>query len=261
MDTRDRGPPRYSRQTKGSRSLPRTKNVGTQLRAGDSSCSDMAERGPVLRVEESFIHEPVRDGLLANRPTLHELGEAISERSLATRDLDGASQSSNVRFIHEHRLYKHTCDVVNKPACVTDYKAACTVDFMQARQRKEALARPRKRTRTKPFVKGADGRTANERLREAFNAQGPAYIEADLRKACNLIAGKTPAGDDYVSQQTINNYLKDENDLARSSFVAVIAEALGVRAVWLQLGKGTMKDERGAILDELLDQVAKRRAR
>lgn len=70
----------------------------------------------------------------------------------------------------------------------------------------------------------------------------------DLVRACNRIAGRQESEKDYVSQQQINNFMKDVDSLGRSRYVAVIAEALEVRALWLQEGIGPRQTDEERLL-------------
>lgn len=63
----------------------------------------------------------------------------------------------------------------------------------------------------------------------------PALTEATLLSACNKIV------DGEVSQQLVNQILRNQN--SRSAIVPILAEACGVRAVWLQFGLGAMRGE------------------
>jgi hypothetical protein len=70
----------------------------------------------------------------------------------------------------------------------------------------------------------------------------------ELMRACNRIAERPEGEGDFIKQQnlqrflTVNEELAD--DLASSKFLPVIADALGIRAVWLQMGVGSPRDDR-----------------
>lgn len=250
----------YEQQSGSSLGAP--EDIRPEIQARDLLTGNVLQGGPVLGIDKDRISEPVRNGLLPEGRTTQIVGNAVGEPSLVSGDPDRPAQRTNVRFLHEHRLYKRACDYVNKHACMTGNKDACKVHPMPARKLKPVpeAKPPKKRQRMTPLVTGPDGKTANERLREAIAAKGVEYTEADLVRACNRIYGRSETDPPYVSQQVINGLLNDAADAARSSFLLGLAEALGVRALWMQQGIGPMKDERAALLDQLLDQVAKRQA-
>jgi hypothetical protein len=229
---------------KNSGNLAASENFRPQLLAADFTASDMREGRPVLGVEERLVVQPVRDGLLTDRGSAEELGEPGRQRGLAAGDLDRSLQSGNVWFIHTHPLYKHACEPVNKLRCSTANKAACKLLYMSERKRK----------RVNPMEIGADGRTANERLREAFAVSG--FSEAELVRECNRIAGRRPDDESYVSQQTINRMRHDLDDAAGSSVLYIIAEALGVRPHWLQLGIEPKREDQLVLLERLKKLLA-----
>lgn len=71
-----------------------------------------------------------------------------------------------------------------------------------------------------------------------MDAHVPPMNESDLLQACNTLEG-LPAGEKLVSQQLVNQILT--NKISRSVITPILAEVLGVRAVWLQLGLGAMR--------------------
>lgn len=124
---------------------------------------------------------------------------------------------------------------------MTGNKATCTVLHMPALKPKPRQSTKKgARSRKNPFVLGKDGRTANDRFREAILEPGLNYSEGEFVRTCNRLWGLAETADPpAVSQQMLNQIRNDRIDLARSSFVGLIAEGLGVRAVWLQRGTGT----------------------
>jgi len=238
-----------------------TKNIRTEIGASDFPLRDMLESRPPLGLRTDLSVEPVPDRLLADLAFgAHELGNAAGQLRLAPiSNLDSAPHGghmrglgSNVTLLHEYRLYKCACHLVNKPARVTGDKATCKVLYMPVPQRKAAPAKPRKQKRDFPI--GADGLTANQRLKQLLAEQTHPTIrrEADLWRVCNELLELTEDDPDFVRQQSINRILKEQDSLGRSKLVAVIAEAMGVRAFWLQTGKG----DRYHLGDELLREYA-----
>lgn len=84
---------------------------------------------------------------------------------------------------------------------------------------------------------GLDGKTLGHRLREAMLSCSPAMTETDLVLACKQ--WKDAEGRQLVSQQLVNQILKDKN--SRSAITPLLAEALDVRAIWLQFGINPMR--------------------
>jgi hypothetical protein len=89
--------------------------------------------------------------------------------------------------------------------------------------------------RARQAQKGADGLTLGERVRQAMNNYEPPMTESVLLEQCGGIVK------DRLSQQLLNQILTNKN--SRSAAVPIIAEALGVRAVWLQFGIGPPRDK------------------
>lgn len=86
---------------------------------------------------------------------------------------------------------------------------------------------------------GTDGRTLGQRVRFAMAKHVPPMSESDLVTAC--ADWKDDGGRALVSQQLVNQILKDKN--SRSAITPLLAEALGVRAIWLQFGIEPMLHE------------------
>lgn len=95
---------------------------------------------------------------------------------------------------------------------------------------------PKRTTRREARPVGVDGKTLGERLRVAMDQHQPPMTESDVVAACDVY--KTGSRN-LVSQQLVNQILKDKN--SRSAITPLLAEALGVRAIWLQFGIGPMR--------------------
>ncbi len=225
-------------------------DVGTQVSASDLPICDVLESGPPLGAEKSFVLEPIRNRLLRNSRTIQEVAKARSESGLAARNVDGALERSNVRFIHGGSGYTSMLVKVNKHARVTAHKAPCTVIRMRARQQKievdagkPSVKKAAKRSRRKPLMVWDDGRTANQRLQTVLDRED--ITQSKLIELCNVVMGWAKDRDPpIVSQAVLSNLQRNIDDLASSRFVTVIAEAIGVRPMWLQYAKGPEKDAR-----------------
>lgn len=237
-------------------------NIRPKVHSRDFTVSDMLDRRPPLSLQADLSFDPIRNSLLANTGTLEKLGDPLSQPRLTAGDGNGAFQCDDVRrigfgvsklsFLHDHPLYKSTCDYVNKSTCMTTDKATCKVLYMSVPKRKSV--QPKLKEQKKPFPVGPDGRTANQRLRQLMDAHPTIRRERDLCRACNELLEMTEDDPDFVRQQSINRILKDQDSLGRSKLVAVIAEAMGVRAFWLQTGRGHQRH----LGDELLREYATR---
>lgn len=241
-------------------------DVRPEISACDLPIRDVLNRRPPLRLEEDLVLQPIGNGLLFEGGAVEKFGNPLGEQGLAPRDLDGAAQRSDVRLvsgkvrgIHTSRLYKCTCDSVNKYTGVTGNKVTCKVLYMPVSKRKALPDRAKEaRKPKKPFPVGPDHKTANQRLRECLAQHPTIRTERDLVLACNQLAGRAEGEPDYVKQQAINNFLRDVDSLAGSQHVAVIAEALGIRAFWLQTGIGAPRNEDEDLLQQLYERRAKR---
>lgn len=237
-------------------------NIGAQTHAGDLAISDVLESRPPLGVEQGLVFEPVGNGLLGNGRAIQEAAQPVSKGRLTAGNVDRAPERSNVRFIHGGIGYTSVLVKVNKPTCVTNNKAPCKVIQMPARQQKLAVpvGKPNKRNvgkraRLTPLAVGPDGRTANQRLVGVMDREK--ITQADLVRRCNRVVGRAPdAEPPAVLQQVLSNFKRDLDDLASSKYVTIIAEATGVRGMWLQCGIGPEKDER-TITDEAREWAKK----
>lgn len=225
-------------------------DIGTQVRAGDLLIGDVLESGPPLRIEQSLVFEPVRNGLLGDRGAIKKLSQSISESRLAAGNIDSAPERSNVRFLHGAISYTSMLVKVNKRACVIAHKTPCTVIDMRTRLKTQiAVAAPKpkksaKRRPKAPPLVGADGLTANQRFKSIIDRSGAQRgWQVHLVRRCNVMVGRNENADSpIVWQQSLSAYYTGVDDLGASESIAVIAEALGVRAMWLQYGKGPEKD-------------------
>lgn len=226
-----------------------SKDVRAKIFPGDLSTGRLFDRVPPFRIKPHAPRKPVRDGLLLNGRPIEDPAQALRELRLAPdhadRPFEGldVGRIGNIRFIHEHQLYKPACDYVNKPPRMTADKGACIVLTMALPKPKAMDQVAKRRPRKTPMQHGTDGRTANDRFREAYRAWGGNQM--DLVRACNQLVGKAAdAEPPYLSQQIIDQLLRDKTDAARSIFLDVAAEVFGVRAVWLRTGAGEKADDR-----------------
>lgn len=228
-------------EKKQLRDPPVSKNVRPQLIAGNAIAGHMLKRRPPLRLDQRLVVEPIRNGLLANARSPQETPDPLGQSRLAARDLDRAPERSNVLFLHNHPLYTSMLVKVNANACLEGDKSSCTVLPMLNRARKASAPEEPKRH---PSI-GRDGRTIAERLKIAMDSMG--MSESDLIKRCNEIAGEGDDGKPLVTQQAVNQLRKGKTKASR--LVPILAEALDVRAVWLQWGIGERTDNRLTISD------------
>lgn len=240
----------------------RTEDIGAQARASDLLIGDVLKGRPPLRIEQSLVFEPVGNGLLGNGRAIQEAAQSVGKSGLTAGNVDSALKRGNVRFIHGGISYTSMLVKVNKRACVTENKVACTVIQMPARQQKltATVSKPirkksGKRARQTPFAQGPDRRTANQRLKSVIDREGIAQVE--LIRRCNRLVGRAADADPpAVSQAVFSNLQRNLDDLAKSSYVTIIAEAIGVRGMWLQYGIGPEKDER-TLTDEAREWAKK----
>jgi hypothetical protein len=225
-----------SQQESGS-GFVSSENIRTQVQARDLLVGGMFDSGPPLGVQQNLLGEPIRNGLLTDcrlvsvRPP-QEGADATSQLGLAGGDLDRSLQGNNVRFLHAYRIYKSTCDYVNKFSCVTSHKAPCILPFMPRKSAQPAIPE------RSPLHVGHDGRTAAERFREAYEEwkERTGGTQSALASQANRIMGLSD--DDGVQQQEISQFLKGDSDLARSHRLIAIAEIIDVRPTWLAFGEG-----------------------
>lgn len=218
-----------------SGSLLTVEDIGPQMVARNLLTGDELECGPPLGLQKDCVVQPIRDRLLGHRRAAEEFAELLREKGLATGDRDGPLKGGNIRFIHEHLLYKRTCISVNKPSCMTGHKGTCIVQFMARKQAQQPQS-PRDDLRV-----GHDGRVASVRLREAFDEWKDRVggTQERLCAAANRIMGYGEEDADRLKQQEISQFLNGLSDLANSARASAIAESLGVRPAWLQHGSGS----------------------
>lgn len=231
--------------TDGEFVLSILEQVGTKVRARNRKVGRVLNRHPPVVADQHLRLDPVGDGLLTGLgfPELTELGR---KPCLPTADFDGPLERNKVRFIHEARDYTNSFVHVNNSICVTDNKADCMVLAMPTKKTNVARLRtPVVRARkTPPNPVGADGKTLAQRLEIAMaykhGQTGAPYSEKDLIIDSNRAAGHS-MDNPLISQQIIHAILKGR--VARSNFTPFMADALGVRPVWLSGGLGEMTDK------------------
>lgn len=216
-------------------SCGRTENVRTKVATCDLPIGDRLNRRPVFGVEQDAVLEPVGDSLLLETRPAHDLGETLGETRLAaTGNVDRAPERSNVRFLHDRRIYTSFLVGRNKEVCLTNNKGPCTVLQMPATQRKERKSLPAKRVKRAAVV-GPDGLTFGQRLQKLMNDKDVG--QTALARMCseNYRALVPGAPDDVVQQQHIFNIIKGQDS---AWCMPLIATVLDVRDLWLQLGIG-----------------------
>lgn len=217
-----------------------SEHVGAQITARNLLVGGVLNSGPPLSLKENFVGQPVRDGLLLHGGALQEGGDPDCQLGLAVvRNTDGATKRGNVRFIHEHRLYKRTCNYVNKPSCMTAHKDACILPFMPPKKTPKQSQTPRDDLRI-----GRDGRTAAARLEEGYEEwkKSVGGTQERLAELANIIMGYSEDDPERLQQQEISQFIKGASDLSKSARASAIAEVIGVRPAWLQHGSGNKYD-------------------
>jgi hypothetical protein len=222
----------------GSGSLAAAENIGPQISASHLSVGDRLDTDPELRIEESRVVEPVRDGLLADCRAIHRAREAFGEGSLgAATDSDGALKGGDVRFLHERRYSTNRFVSVNNPVCVTLNKEPCIVLQMPATKRKTAPATARSNRRV--ALPGQDGKTLGQRVHEAMayesGRRGYEYRQSDLVDDVRRLSG---ADGSATLQQSISAITR--NTVSKSTLTPFIASACHVDGIWLASGLGSM---------------------
>lgn len=217
------------------------KNIGTQLATSDLSVCDSLDSGPVLGLKQHALPKPIRDMLLLQRRSLHDVRKAFGKGGLAPPgSADRASKSSNVRFLHEHTLYTNRFVSVNAPVCVTGGLPTCSVLQMPVNQRKTApQAAP---SNKRVAIPGPDGKTLGQRVAEAMayesGRRGIAYEQKDLVDDVNRLVSTEGEGGQLLSQQQASAIMRGK--VSRSTFTPYIAKACHVDGVWLARGAGAM---------------------
>jgi hypothetical protein len=226
-----------------SGSLVAAEDIRSKMTSRDLLVSDRLESRPIVGLEKDLVLEPVGDVLLFDRP-VHRLRKSLGKGRLATaRNLDRAQQrgdvSSNLRFIHEHKLYTNQFVLVKQPVCVTDNKQACTVLQMPTTQRKGAARAP---SNQRIAIPGPDGKTLGQRVNEAMAFEAgrrrASYAQKDLIEDVNRLVVVEGEAEVLFSQAMASAIMN--NKVTRSSFTPYIAKACHVDAVWLARGTGQM---------------------
>ena len=252
-------------------------NIGTQLFAGNSAFSAVFDRWPPLRFEKCLGGQPIRDSALPERRALHERRDAFRQRDLAPATVfDSVPECANVgRFtrvvrlpggcdvlefsLHRLRDYQHTHAQCNEyaevNANVTAYESTDTVSRLGLPAVIEMATEKRQK---EPFPVGPDGKTANQRLRDVLASHATIRTQAVLLEECRRIAQGVPGV--APGQTSITNYINDRDNLQKGSYAGIIADALGIRTVWLQYGIGLPTTVRagGSVLDQLLAELQQR---
>lgn len=115
-------------------------------------------------------------------------------------------------------------------------KLANTALKLKSSRKPKKAAAPATKKRPPPIA-GIDGKTVPQRIREAMLYHAGAtrvreYKQADLVRDVNDLYGH-----DILSQQTLSALM---NGSSYSQFIPLIAEACGVRSVWLAYGLDPM---------------------
>lgn len=212
----------------------RAEYVWTKVGASDAPTGGVLYRWPILRADEGSFAHPIRNGLLLERRAVQEYRDRRCEFRLAACQLDRFAECFDMSF-HRPSQYTSPLVCVNKPARMTFDKPPCTV---QAMAKKTAPLSGVVRVRVARAI-GDDERTLGQRVRLAMERHRPPLSESDLVAACS--DWKDKSGRALVSQQLVNQILKDKN--SRSAITPLLAEALGVRATWLQFGIGDVSEK------------------
>lgn len=226
----------------GTAKLAATKDFWTEISPSDFTLGNVRERRPVLGLDKDLLVEPIRDGLLADGRPVHELGEALGQGRLAARDVDGAPERSNVRFLHDAGEYTNRFVAVNNPVCVTDHKSACIVLPMRRSTKRKNVSVQRRNVKIANSVRlarpGPDGKTLGQRIRIAMAHKsavvGFEYTQAMLTRD---VASRKKIPDDNGLQQTISAAMRTSNTC---KYTPAIAAITGVSTEWLADGNGSM---------------------
>lgn len=222
--------------TDGEFLLGLLEQVGPKVSARHRKIRRVLNRHPPVIPDQHSGLNPVGDGLLT-RLRFPKLAELRGEAGLAPADRDGALERSKVRFIHEARDYTNSFVRVNNSICVTANKEACMVLAMKKSTVVRLPTRPKRAKKTPPNPLGADGKTLSQRLEIAMayksGRTGFTYTEKQLIIDANRVMG-CPEDAPQISQQSVNNIIR--GIVARSNFTPYLAEACGVRTLWLSHG-------------------------
>lgn len=211
-------------------------HVGPQVRSRHSTIGRKLNRRPVLGSDQGFVAQPLGDGLLTERRTVHKLGDTFRERRLAARDLDSAPQGGNVVLLHKHRGYTTSVVGVNNIRGVPKEEGVCTVLNMPRTQQKTAVP-PEADAQ---INRDSQGRTLGDRIALAMQVKsrklGHKYLQKDLLADTNKAAGRGKDDEPIITQQGLS--LLMQNRRSESTVTPALAVALEVEALWLQYGVG-----------------------
>lgn len=214
-------------------------HIRSKLSAGDLAGGNVTEGRPVLGLNKGLLTEPFRDGLLTDRGSLEELGQARSERGLATGNLDRPLERDNVRFIHKHPKYTTRVVRVNNLRRSAVHNPGCIVVPMPLPKRRPPTTTPAG-PRVKAIPRDAHGYTLGDRMEAARRAkgmsQGHEYTQKDLLADASRIAGRGPHDKPIMTQQALSKIFKKKS--FETAHVAALAVALGVPPLWLAYGMG-----------------------
>jgi hypothetical protein len=224
-----------TRGRKPGRLALRTKNIRPKMSSRNPVGGDVLKGRPPLRLDQSCVFEPIRNGLLADAGPAHELRDPLGKSRLGTGNLNGATERSNVRFLHGHGKYTRFLVDVNKEQCLTDDKEPCIVLQMPEPQRKErARKSPKKRrARLAPAI-GPDGLAFGQRVQKLMTEKDIGQT-ALARMCSDFYRTFVLDAEDCVQQQHIFNIISGQES---AWCMPLIAEVFDVRELWLQLGIG-----------------------
>jgi hypothetical protein len=222
---------------KKSGSISATVNVGSQVSARHAPLRNKLDRWPILGIDQGLVAQPLGNGLLADRRTIHELGDTFSKGGLAAGDLDGTAQRGNVVFLHNRREYTTKVVRVNNLKCVPVSSETCTVTAMGVTARK----RPAKvEPQEKEAIRDTEGRTLGDRLKIGMAAKarmlGRAYVAKDLLEDASLAVGRGSDDPPVVSQQALSKIMTNRSSYSEAT--PAFAQVLGLNALWLAYGVG-----------------------
>lgn len=225
--------------------LPGSEHVGTKLNARDLVVGHSFDSRPPLGIEQRLVGEPVRNELLGNGRTIHELCEPVRKRGLATtRKADRALKSADVLLFRRHTpvFYTNQFVAVNNPVCVTDESSTRTVVSMDHARAKRQEKRAPKPSSVRAAVPGPDGKTLGQRVNEAMayksGIQKAQYLPSDLKRDVARIMQIPQADIDAKLQQRLSAITTGK--VSESPISAAIAAACGVNPLWLCYGWGKM---------------------
>lgn len=214
-------------------------DIGTQVRTGDPAGSNRLKSRPILRRKKRLVLQPLRDGLLRDGGSIHELSDAFREGGLAAGDIDSAPKGGNVLLFHKSQSYTTRVVRVNESSRVPKNNEVCNVLSMPVSPRKRALPKSEQLPEGAALV-GPDGLTLGDRLRLGMQARsqaiGRTYTAKDLLADASAVAGRGPNDPPVQTQQALSKILN--NRVSESAAVPAYAAVLGLNSLWLQYGTG-----------------------